>query len=134
MKAEVLKTTYNIRDLMARYSCAASTIYRRMKHDGYPRPTRYTKGGSNVWSIITVHAWERIHMPQLHSTEDDTFVIEDAEKWAKIIATHERLLVSNDAKPKAVKSNKRWEDVQREGREVIASIKKRHGKKPVAAC
>ena len=126
-----MQDTYSIRELMARYSCAASTIYRRMIKDGYPKPSRFGKG-KNKWAAAAVHAWELIHMPHLHPTQDEAFLVEDTQVWAKLRGDYERKLQKDvTGKPKPV-PKKRWEDVQREGRDVIAQIKKRHEPKPVA--
>jgi len=122
-----MQDTYSVRELMQRYSCAASTIYRRMKKDGYPKPSRFGKG-KNKWAALAVHAWEVIHMPHLHATSDEQFVVDDAETWLKIQKDYARKIEKDvDGRPK-VKPKKSWEDIRRE----LAAIKKRHGGKPVA--
>jgi predicted DNA-binding transcriptional regulator AlpA len=121
-----MKDTYDIRDLMARYSCAASTIYRLMKNDGYPRPSRVLKGSRNVWAMLAVHAWEREHMPQLHPSTDEVALMEESEQWVKLRRDYERRL-NGETIPVRAKGGRRWKDVEREQRALIADMKKRHG-------
>lgn len=122
-----MQDTLTIRDLMQRYSCAASTIYRRMKKDAYPKPSRFGKG-KNKWSTAAVFAWEKIHMPHLHIATDAQFEIADAEKWQEIQRDYTRSFERDlEGRPKA-KQKKTWEDIRRE----LAAVKKRHGGKPVA--
>lgn len=123
--------TFTIRDLMARYTCARSTIYRLMKYEDYPLPAKVSK--LNKWSVVKVFAWERIHAPHLHPTTDEVAAVEEAQMWEKVRADYEKHLAGDTVPERAKKARKgkSWEEVAREGREVIEQLKTRH-EKPVA--
>jgi len=132
-----MQDTYTVRDLMTRYSCAASTIYRYMNTKGYPR------GGSGLGSRKKiageeVYAWELKHMPWLHpsvNTDRDEREAEEA-MWKGIKADHEARLAAGPAKAREPVPKKGWEDVRRDVKKIVVHkgviMKPRHGKKPVA--
>lgn len=75
-------------DLRARYrNCAASTIYRRIREEDYPKPSRI--GRENLWNLRAVEAWEHTHMPEFNkvSTLHVGPSAEDESEWEELRAS-----------------------------------------------
>lgn len=73
---------YTMSQLCERYGgCAKSTIYRKMREQGFPTPERF--GKENLFSARAVHDWEKVHMPHLHPGEASDFEVRaaDEKRW-----------------------------------------------------
>lgn len=68
--------TYTSDDLCRRYSCCQRTLLRWERERGFPKHTR--GGRENLYDKEQVHAWERKHMPQLHSEPEKS---DEDKKW-----------------------------------------------------
>lgn len=91
------KGTYNVRDLCDRYSCSLLTIHRREREQGYPTSEKY--GRDLIWSEPKVTAWEKIHMPGLHSAANEEAATD--EDWDEM--HRERVEPVTDEPPPAPK-------------------------------
>lgn len=92
---------YTTAELQHRYGkkVAKSTIYRRIKNQGFPPGQKF--GRDNLYSIKAVHAWERIHMPHLHPGESGPagefdVVAADETKWEQFRAARRAQAVRED--------------------------------------
>lgn len=130
-----MKDTYSVRDLMERYACAKSTLFRMMKTQGYPRGGRGIGSRTKI-AGTAVYDWETKHMPWLHPLPDQLSRMEEDERWTALKARHE-VMLSKAAKKDVVKESQTrhdWFELQRIEKRRIDAIKARHGKKkpPVA--
>lgn len=124
-----MKDTYSVKELMDRYECARSTIFRMMKEDGFPRGGRRKTRSLSI-SGAEVYDWELKFMPWLHPKDGDERParMEEDQKWNKAIAEHEGRVASWRKKDQALPPKKGWDEVRRDIKKKGAL--ERHGKRP----
>lgn len=128
-----MQDTYSVKELMARYKCARSTIFNMMNKKGYPR------GGSTMTRASSISGeaiadWEKVHMPWLHprpKTEDEVFEQEDHDRWNGpdgVLAQRDKVIAQAKQVEKVKPETRSWQKVRNAAKKKMVKIRTRHGR------
>lgn len=84
MSAIEVPLFWTLAELCDRYHCDASTIYRKMKTEGFP-PSAGKFGRHRLWPITDVLNWEKEHLAQ---QADRQYERQQADEWSELRKEH----------------------------------------------